>query len=86
MEEVWHDEDDVTDVQLLNREWQARHTLYTNQGIRQGMDEGGNNSVQQGFMAGFCSALSTGKRIGRLHGYLDAMASIMEGCEVSKTF
>ena len=71
MSDVW--EDDNPDE--LEREWKVRHEKYSSLAIRDGIDEGKETTVQEGFDIGYRSGLAQGLKLGLLSGTLTTLTT-----------
>ncbi|KAI7876943.1 hypothetical protein K492DRAFT_134636, partial [Lichtheimia hyalospora FSU 10163] len=73
LDDIWasSDEDDVTyDRDIAKREWEKLNTNHGNEGYKEGITEGKEVLMQQGFDRGYSEGIELGKAFGRLRGKL----------------
>ncbi|ORZ01019.1 hypothetical protein BCR43DRAFT_434255 [Syncephalastrum racemosum] len=70
-DDVWalSDEDNVEyDRAIAQKEWDRMHENHGNEGYKEGIVEGKEVRMQNGFDQGFVEGLAAGKALGRLRG------------------
>ncbi|KAL1923810.1 uncharacterized protein VTP21DRAFT_8790 [Calcarisporiella thermophila] len=59
--------------EMANREWSRLHQIHSDAGYREGITEGKNYTLQQGFDRGFREGLEVGRKVGRLRGIINTL-------------
>lgn len=72
-EDVWGDEDGLPQADI-RREWETRNERFVNEGIRQGLDVGKEQTAEAGFDQGYSEGIAIGQRLGHLQGQIQTLA------------
>ncbi|RUS31084.1 hypothetical protein BC938DRAFT_478495 [Jimgerdemannia flammicorona] len=76
LDDIWADSDeDPISYQrsMANREWKRLHEQHGNAGYKEGIVEGKDLTVQEGFNRGYSEGVTVGKEIGELRGTLSTL-------------
>ncbi|KAF9538643.1 hypothetical protein EC957_006380 [Mortierella hygrophila] len=70
-DDVWGNDDDVSyDRAIAQKEWDRLHENFGNTGYREGIEEGKEGTLQQGFNQGWSEGVQYGHELGRLRGLI----------------
>jgi hypothetical protein len=83
MDNIWEEDEHVTDACELHREGKVRDARFAKQGFREGAEHGRPLRVQAGFTAGYRAAMPLGTEVGFLEGCLAVQAAIRKADDES---
>ncbi|KAF9958530.1 hypothetical protein BGZ70_009169 [Mortierella alpina] len=69
--DIWDDDDSISyDRAIAEKEWSRLHETFGNTGYREGIEEGKEGTLQQGFNQGWSEGVNYGHELGRLRGLI----------------
>ncbi|KAF9435172.1 F-actin-capping protein [Entomortierella beljakovae] len=69
--DIWEDEDNISyDRAIAERDWTRMNDTFGNSGYREGIEEGKEGTLQQGFNQGWAEGVNYGYELGRLRGLI----------------
>ncbi|CAG8792962.1 7797_t:CDS:2, partial [Dentiscutata erythropus] len=73
--DVWVSDEDIVDYDKLisSKDWERMNEDFGNIGYKEGILEGKDITIQEGFNKGYAEGASVGKEIGRLRGLLNTL-------------
>ncbi|CAH1759532.1 2483_t:CDS:2 [Entrophospora sp. SA101] len=85
-EDVWvSDEDDIIfEKKVSSKEWERLNENFGNVGYKEGIVEGKDMTIQEGFDKGYSEGFNVGKELGRLRGLLNTLIVIQNKKKITE--
>ncbi|KAK3825949.1 MAG: hypothetical protein J3Q66DRAFT_329012 [Benniella sp.] len=85
-DDIWGDDDAVSyDRAIAEREWSRLHDTFGNTGYREGIEEGKEGTLQQGFNQGWADGVQYGYELGRLRGLISPLIEYLRSTTPSSS-
>ncbi|GJJ68823.1 hypothetical protein EMPS_01169 [Entomortierella parvispora] len=78
-DDIWGDDDNVSyDRSIAEREWSRLHENFGNSGYLEGIEEGKESTLQDGFNQGWSEGVQYGHELGRLRGLISPLLEYIQ--------
>ncbi|KAF9903328.1 hypothetical protein EC991_003975 [Linnemannia zychae] len=85
-DDVWGNDDEVSyDRTIAQKEWDRLHENFGNTGYREGIEEGKEGTLQQGFNQGWAEGVQYGHELGRLRGLISPLLEFIRSSSSSSS-
>ncbi|KAG0027815.1 hypothetical protein BGZ81_005269 [Podila clonocystis] len=85
-DDVWGDDDNVSyDRAIAEKEWSRLHETFGNTGYREGIEEGKEGTLQEGFNQGWSEGVQYGHELGRLRGLISPLLEYVQSSAEKST-